>query len=195
MLRISSRYPYNPTSVPDATVSVAARISYNCVYAVDTLRDLAEAFGFQNRWAFCARFLVPPESFGMELPRLRELYREADAILNVCGAHELNEDLLKSERLIYVESDPGVVQVQIDQNNDTRMYLHHRVLFTFGENIGTASFLFRCMGYSGSDPPTLSDRFLEDECSSGSDGTFTTVAYWSTAGEKTYLEWRDLPLE
>ena len=51
----------------------------------------------------------------MHLRRLRELYTEADAILNICGAQELHEDLLKSQHLIYVESDPGVEQIYVDQ--------------------------------------------------------------------------------
>src|SRR6476620_3275984 len=61
-----------------------ARYTEDPISQVCTLRDLAEAFDFQDRWAFCARFLVPPQSFGIDLSRLRELYREADAILNVC---------------------------------------------------------------------------------------------------------------
>ena len=44
-----------------------------------------------------------------------ELYREADAILNICGSHELNEDLLMSERVIYVESDPGLEQIKVEK--------------------------------------------------------------------------------
>ena len=72
----------------------------------------------------------------------RELYREADAMLNVCGTQEFNEDLLLSERLIYVESDPGVEQIQVDQGETAPVdYLRqHRTLFTFGENVATADF-------------------------------------------------------
>lgn len=169
----TARYPEDPISFDTSEVC--------------TLRDLAEAFDFQDRWAFCARFLVPPQSFGIDLPRLRELYREADAILNVCGAHELHEDLLKSERLIYVESDPGVEQIKVDQsNNDTRAYLgHHRVLFTFGENIGTSSFPVPLHGlqWLPTRQPVVTD-FWKTEAPPKSGAIFTTVTHWSTGGRK-----------
>ena len=47
----SSRYPYNPTSLPDDATPLSERIRSDCIYAADTLRNLAEKFSFQNRWA------------------------------------------------------------------------------------------------------------------------------------------------
>ena len=52
---------------------------------------------------------------GLPLKRIRELYREADAILNICGTQEFNDDLLTSDRILYIESDPGVEQIKVDQ--------------------------------------------------------------------------------
>jgi hypothetical protein len=53
---------------------------------------------------------------GLPKSKIADLYREADAILNICGSHEFNDDLLLSERVIYVESDPGVEQVKIEKD-------------------------------------------------------------------------------
>jgi hypothetical protein len=188
----TARYPYNPTSFPSATISRATRIRNDCIYVIDALRDLAEAFDFQNRWAYSARFLDPPESFGLELPYLRELYRTADGVLNLCGSHELNEDILKSGRLIYVESDPGVAQIQVDQGNeDVRSCLgQHHVLFTFGENIGSNFFPIPLHGlrWLPTRQPVVTN-FWKNEGPPASDAVFTTIANWSTRGQKD-ISWQ-----
>src|SRR3954467_12979913 len=101
----SARYPYNPRTwetLPDFR------------YAAETLKRLGEEFGFEGRWSFCARYLFPHETAGLPYSRIVELYKEADAILNVCGSQEFNEDLLRSDRIIYVESDPGLEQIRVD---------------------------------------------------------------------------------
>ena len=169
--------PYDPVSYDTG----------GCTYAVKTLRTLAKTFDFQHHWAYCARYLDPPQSFGLELSRLRELYREADAILNVCGSHELHDDLLKSDALIYLESDPGVEQIKVDQGNaTTRSYLqHYRALFTFGENIGTSNFPIPLHGlrWLPTRQPIVIDFWKEDSALSA-EAIFTTIANWSTHGQK-----------
>jgi hypothetical protein len=174
----SARYPYNP---------ITFDTSKDCTFAVATLRDLGRSFGFEDRWAYCARFLDPPQSFGLDLKRLRQLYREAGAILNVCGAQELHEDLLKCEQLIYVESDPGVEQIKVDQGDDgARTYLgHHRTLFTFGENIGSNSFPVPLHGlkWLSTRQPVVIDFWRTDDTPTR-EAIFTTIANWSTRGRK-----------
>ena len=108
----------------------------------DILGQLASEFGFEQRWSFCARYLPGNPTAGLPLKRIRELYRDADAILNVCGTQEFNDDLLASDRILYIESDPGVEQIKVDQGvKSTIKYLRrHHALFTFGENVGGGRF-------------------------------------------------------
>src|SRR5438034_6786897 len=129
----SARLPYNPETF---------EITNEFDYAAQLLSRLSREFGFKNRWAFCARYLPGNPSAGLPLKKIRQLYREADAILNVCGTQEFNDDLLVSDRILYIESDPGVEHIKIDKEvKSTIEYLRrHRALFTFGENIGTKSF-------------------------------------------------------
>ncbi len=178
----SARIPYNP-------VTFAVENDYT--FAAETLSRLADEYGFQGRWAFCARYLPEPECVGMPLSRVRELYREADAILNVCGAQEFNDDLLQSERIIYVESDPAVEQIKIDQGNaDTIAYLRrHCALFTFGENVGTAEFPVPDHGFKWlpTRQPVVTDLWRAP--APAADAVFTSVANWSTSGKKD-IEWR-----
>ncbi|MDQ6654795.1 MAG: hypothetical protein M3Y80_03150, partial [Verrucomicrobiota bacterium] len=130
----STRHPYDPDvreCIPDFS------------YAARQLAELASEFDFAGRWSFCARYLDRETTAGLSRSRVLELYREADAILNVCGAQEINEDLLGNDRLLYIDSDPGVEQIKIDQAPDhTLPYLRqHHALFTFGENVGTPEFV------------------------------------------------------
>jgi hypothetical protein len=129
----SARLPYNPETF---------EVNNEFDYAAQVLDRLSQEFGFDNRWAFCARYLSRTPTAGLPLKKIRQLYRDADAILNICGAQEFNDDLLVSDRILYIESDPGVEQIKIDKKvKSTVDYLRrHRALFTFGENIGTESF-------------------------------------------------------
>jgi hypothetical protein len=173
----SARYLYNPNNL---------ETSEDYTYAVETLRSLSEAFDFRDRWAYCARFLDPPQSFGLSLLRLRELYTEADAVLNVCGAHELHEDLLRSDRLIYVESDPGFEQIRLDQDKDGDHLSRYQTLFTFGENIGTDLFPVPLHGlpWLPTRQPIVTD-FWKTKAAPPKDAVFTTVSNWSTRGKRT----------
>ena len=99
----SARIPYNPETFDT---------SNDFSYATKLLARLASEFDFKDRWAFCARYLPELPTAGLSLKKIRQLYRSADAILNVCGAQEFNDDLLASDRILYVESDPGVEQIK-----------------------------------------------------------------------------------
>ena len=132
----SARIPYNPATFDT---------NEDFGYAAKTLNRLAREFDFKGRWGFCARYLKDTPTAGLSLTKIRQLYREADAILNVCGTQEFNDDLLRSDRILYIESDPAVEQIKIDQRNkNTRDYLRrHHALFTFGEMSARRSFRFR----------------------------------------------------
>lgn len=179
----SSRYPYNPTTF-DTTEDYS--------YAASVLDRLAKEFGFEGRWAYCARYLADHPTAGMSKSRMLELYREADAILNVCGAQEFNEDILQSQRILYVESDPGVEQIKVDQGvQDTRDYLaRHKTLFTFGEDVPTSRFEVPLHGYKWipTRQPVVTDLWKADGLPPAK-AVFTSIANWSTSGKKD-ITWR-----
>ncbi len=143
-------------------------------------------------WAFCARYLPGNPTAGLSLKKIRQLYREADAILNVCGTQEFNDDLLVSDRILYVESDPGVEQIKIDKGvKSTIEYLRrHRALFTFGENVGTKSFPVPTHGFKWlpTRQPVVIDLWKTSRAPARA-AVFTSVANWSTSGLKD-ISWR-----
>ena len=178
----SARYPYNPVTLNPGE---------DYTYAAESLQKLAAQFGFEGRWAYCARFLDRQPCAGLSKNAIAELYRCADAILNVCGTQEWNEDLLKSERVIYVESDPGVEQIKVDLGDSgTQSYLsRHRALFTFGENIGRPEFPvpLHNMQWFPTRQPVVTD-FWRTESPPPSGAVFTSVANWNTSGKD--ILWR-----
>jgi hypothetical protein len=179
----SARLPYNPETF---------EVNNDFTYAAKLLRHLAEEFDFKSRWSFCARYLPRSPTAGLSLAKIRSLYKSADAILNICGAQEFNDDLLASDRILYVESDPGVEQIRVDKGvRSTVAYLkRHHALFTFGENIGSDSFpvpLHRLKWWP-TRQPVVTDlwKTRRPPCKGA---VFTSVANWSTSGLKD-IEWR-----
>jgi hypothetical protein len=179
----SARLPYNPETF---------EVNDELDYAAKVLDRLAGEFDFKNRWAFCARYLKSNPTAGLPLKKLRQLYRDADAILNICGTQEFNDDLLKSGRIIYVESDPGVEQIKIDQGvKSTIDYLsRHHALFTFGENVGTKKFPVPRHGFKWhpTRQPIVTDLWKTNRVPKQA-AVFTSIANWSTSGLKD-ITWR-----
>jgi hypothetical protein len=179
----SARLPYDP---------VAYEVNESYKYATFILDKLSREFGFEGRWAFCARYLKTPECVGLSRTRIQELYKEADAILNVCGTQEMNEDLDQSDRLLYVESDPGLEQVLIDNaHGKVPDYLaKHHALFTFGELVGTPEFPVPTHGvrWLPTRQPVITD-FWKTDAPPRPNARFTSVANWNTSGRKDVV-WR-----
>lgn len=179
----SARYPYNPVTYEQ---------NEDYTYAAAILQKLAAQFGFEGRWSYCARYLPDHACAGLPKSRIVELYREADAILNICGTQEFNEDLLQSDRILYVESDPGVEQIKVDKGERATLgYLQkHRALFTFGEAIGTPEFPvpLHDIRWLPTRQPVVTDLWKTD-APPPAGAVFTTVANWNTSGRKD-IEWR-----
>jgi hypothetical protein len=178
----SARLPYNPDTF---------EVNNDYEYAGKILARLAGEFGFERRWGFCARYLPRNPTVGLSLKKIRQLYRDADAILNVCGAQEFNEDLSKSDRVIYIESDPGVEQIKVDQRTKSTIdYLgQHHALFTFGENVGTKRFPVPLHGLNWipTRQPVVTDLWKTNRAPAKG-AILTTIANWSTSGLKD-IKW------
>lgn len=103
---------------------------------VRVLGSVLDAHGFSGKWAYRGEWDAKG-SYGMEPVRLRQLYRDADALLNVTG-QDLNEEQLLCRRRVYIETDPFATQVRVDQGDQRELarLAAHDVHFTFGENVG-----------------------------------------------------------
>ena len=181
----TSRIPYDP---------VQQTPTEDYTYAAGILARLASEFGFEGRWAFSPRYKSPAETAGLSRAFLNALYHEADALLNICGSHELNDDLLRSERIIYVESDPAVEQIKVDQGDraTTEFLQRHCARFTFGESIGRPEFPVPLHGveWLPTRQPVVTDFWRPEPGTPAADARFTSIANLATGGKKDIV-WRE----
>jgi hypothetical protein len=126
----SGRWVYDP---------VARTTRFDALPNVERVAETLDAHGFAGKWAFRGAYPNGP-CYGMSEHEIRELYRDADALLNVTGAQEIREEHLTIARRVYVESDPFGSQVKLHAGDaHVRALLDaHHAWFTFGENLGNA---------------------------------------------------------
>jgi len=138
-------------------------------------------YGFEGRWICSAEFMGKGCTFG-DLPftELPQLYREAEAVINLTASHLLDGDQLCCGRRVYLETDPGTPQVRLSAG-DARMWdlvrphTHH---FTFGENLYGADCLLPRpdLRYLTTRQPVVLD--LWQAPGTPHRDTFTTIAKW-----------------
>ena len=126
----SARWVYDP-KLNDMTPDVTG----NLEMVLPALR----AHGFGESWCFRGNY-PGGQCLGLSESRLKELYREAAAFLNVTGAQELRDEHRQIRRRIYVESDPFVAQIKVAKGDQGMIDLlaGHDCHFSFGENLGAA---------------------------------------------------------
>jgi hypothetical protein len=147
------------------------------------LASALERYGFADRWAFLDS--VRDEYIGMPRERCLQLLAEADAVINLCGATRPREEHLRNRCLVYLETDPGIVEVACAAGEpDTVSYIEaHKLLFTYAYNLGEADCLLPTAGkhWHRTRPPILLDGW-RDEAGPAEPDRFTTVGTWRNRG-------------
>jgi hypothetical protein len=171
----SGRWIYDPKKFdfsPDVSGNIAA------------VAPILERYGFGDRWAFRGNY---PEGkcYGMTEKQILDLYREADAFLNVTASQELREEHLACPRRIYVESDPFAVQVKVALGDAPTIAAldAHDTLFSFGENLGQPDFGVPIERYKWL--PTrqpVAMELWEGPLAVGG-GSYTTITTWHNKGK------------
>jgi len=147
-----------------------------------------QAYGFGDRWAFRGNY-PDGKCHGLTENQILQLYREADAFLNVTGAQEIRDEHLACKRRIYVESDPFASQIKVANGDQGMidMLAAHDTLFSFGENLGAPDCdvpieKFRWL-------PTRQPVAIELWNHGAAAGSaYTTITTWHNKGKN--LEWR-----
>jgi hypothetical protein len=140
-------------------------------------------FGLGDRWTYVDG--VTGVHHGLSRERLTGLYREADALFNVCGAVRLTEAHMRCPVRVYVETDPVFEQIRVAEDdrraiNDLEDHTH---LFTYGENLGQPDcpIPLEKFAWRPTRPPVIPD--LWDATYNPAAERFTTVATWKNVGK------------
>lgn len=171
----SGRWIYDPR-INDLSPDVSGNL--------EAIVPVLEAHGFGNRWAFRGNY-PDGKCFGMTEPQILELYREADAFLNVTGAQEIREEHLACKRRIYVESDPFASQAKV-ANGDAGMIQAleaHDTLFSFGENLGSPDCTVPVGKFQWlpTRQPVVTDLWKHEN--KNSPASYNTITTWSNKGK------------
>jgi GT2 family glycosyltransferase len=151
--------------------------------------DACSAFGFGDRWAFHA---LHDDGcvYGLSQRALYELYRSAELLVNLHGATLLRPEHAAHDRLVYLETDPVEVQVQLANGTPgvVPFLRPHCAFFSFGENLAgpdcrlprSETFDFR---------PTRQPVVLDFWAQPGeTSANYTTIGNWRQS-------WRDVALD
>ena len=177
----SGRWIYDPRIndlAPDATGNIEA------------ILPALKAHGLADRWAFRGHY-PGGQCYGMAENKILQLYRDADAFLNVTGAQELRDEHLVCKRRIYIESDPFASQVKVAQGDAGMIstLAAHDTLFSFGENLGApdCAVPMERFRWLPTRQPVVCDLWSGRTNSSGS--AYTTITTWHNKGKN--IDYRD----
>ena len=177
----SLSWPYDP---------VERTASADPIRSIETVSRTLERFGFGDRWIY--RCAVPDvRCFGAGPAALAALYRDADLVLNVTGAQEIRDEHEAIRRLVYVQSDPFGLQVDIENGDEwaAGQLGRHDVHFSFGELVGTASCDLPTAGVQWL--PTRQPVALELWPNRPPGDRFTTVTTWRNNSKEKV--WNGVP--
>jgi GT2 family glycosyltransferase len=150
------------------------------------IANVMRRFDLEDRWSFVALH-DDGQCYGLSKPQLEKLYRSAALVINLHGGTAPRPELAGLERLVYLETDPVQLQVELYHGlQESIDFLEpHCAFFTFAENYGnvdcklpvTERFAFR-----PTRQPVVIDFWRRRD---GESESFTTVAAWKQP-------WRDI---
>ena len=125
------------------------------------------------------------EYLGISTAECIRLLRDADAVINLCGALDPAEEHANARCLIYLGTDPGQFQVKLQQRDPKTMrcVAAHKLFFTYAWNLGGADCLLPTGGlqWKPTRPPIVLDYWAPFAGLPDS-GIFTTIGTWENMG-------------
>ena len=157
--------------------------------AASFIHRTLDRVGLGAQWAFHALH-DDGAVHGLDPARLRELYRSASVVVNLHGGTIPREDHTSGGPLVYLETDPGLLQAEIAAGMpETLAFLEpHSTLFTFGERHalpGCGLPVSKGFTFLPTRQPVVVDLW-EDAAPQGD--TFTTIGNWRQ-------RWRDVTID
>jgi len=143
-----------------------------------------ESIGLQDRWVLRVPCKVGETAGCLDWNDLLKLYATADAVINLCGSHELRpyHDCIRHK--VYLETDPVLNQVKLEQGDtDTQKELdQYQSLFTYAENLGQSDCRIPAVEreWIRTRPPVVPQFWQQHEAAPPATGLarFTTITNW-----------------
>ena len=162
-------------------------------YGIDFLRRAMEGVGLGDRWAYVD--VASSTYHGLSRDAVARLYREADALVNVCAPTRLREEHMTCPVRIYLQTDPCHDQILAAQgvSGTLRALEDHTHHFTYGENLGAPECPIPLVKFrwQPTRPPVVLD--LWPVAADPGAARFTTVATWHNVGKD--VEWDGVSYE
>jgi len=173
---------HHPSSMLLADPSAADRTPA----AANFIDGVMRRFDLGDRWAFHALH-DDGRCFGMTERELKSLYDDAALIINLHGGTEPLPEHTATGRLIYLETDPVALQVQLAQDVQSTIdfLAPHQAFFTFAENYGhpeCALPVSSRFSFKTTRQPVVIDFW--EPYASGEGSAYTTIGNWR--------QWRDI---
>ena len=156
-------------------------VTEDCADNIQYLAEYMAALRLEDRWVFRTPGTDEVCGAAGSVSELRQLYRQADAAINLCGAQEPRPDHREAKRLVYLQTDPVADQVAVARGDCERIqeldgYDFH---FTYGENLGAEDCEVPVERYDWQTtrPPVCVD-WWESESPPPESAALTTVAKW-----------------
>ena len=166
--------PYDPEQ---------SSVVMECDKNVAFIRRMMERWGLGDRWAYWDA--INDVWHGRSREEVRALYRESDALINLCGAVRLREEHMACPVRIMVDTDPVYEQIKYAQADAlSREYLGaHTHFFTYGENVGGPGWIVPLcrIDWKPTRPPVVVEEWTPAEGRAAE--CFTTIATWENKGK------------
>jgi GT2 family glycosyltransferase len=151
------------------------------------IATIMRRYGLGDRWAFRALH-KDGRCFGMTDVRLGQLLASAEMIVNLHGGTEPLPELSATDRLVYVETDPVQLQLELAEGYEAShdFLAAHSAFFTFAESYGSDRCLLPVSDrfeFHTTRQPVLPD--LWETAAPPAHDRFTTIGNWSQP-------WRDV---
>ncbi len=145
------------------------------------LAKYMDSLGLSDRWIFRPPGVQDMCLGARDSAGLAKLYKEADAVINLCGYHSVRSEHGDISCLIYLQTDPMVDQIKV-ANNDAQKIEQldaYDYLFTYGENLGAPDCLvpFDRYQWHPTRPPVYLNWWFTDS-PLASEAALTTISNW-----------------
>jgi GT2 family glycosyltransferase len=156
------------------------------VKAASFIDSVMRRFDLGDHWAFVGLH-DDGGYYGKTEAELKRLYGEAVAIINLHGGTQPLPELYATDRFVYVETDPVLLQLELHSDlQQTIDFLEpHSAFFTFAENLGNPDCLLPSQNRFALRPtrqPVVLDFWRDRD---GDRSKFTTIGNWRQP-------WRDV---